>query len=190
MNPTKAAQFLAVASTIAATKNLTDFRRGLHAAIRGYWKGDMDFGTAVNSFMSSIDRGFTRAWRLGAAEFGITPADYSEAEQSTLRQRINEQDPYVMALFGRLIPKARGGLMRDALKEAELFVARFEDVRGQARVMAARDAPMEWTVGVAEHCNTCINKLNGKVKRASWWVSNGILPRRAGAWYLECGGYK
>ena len=102
MGMNQAHQLMTAAATIAATKNLSDFRRGLHAAIRGYWRGDLDFGTAVNSFMGSIERGFTRAWRLGAAEFGITPADYSPAEQQALRTRIIEQDPYAMSLFSWL----------------------------------------------------------------------------------------
>ena len=189
---TKAALALSrAAGLVVATKSLADYTRNIRYAIRSYWKGIAGFDSPIDltiGLMDAIQRGFTQAWAAGAAEWGIKPADYTEGERQALQGKINDQFPYVNALANRIVPKSRGGLLRDAFKEANLFLGRYGEVQNAARVMTGRNAPLEWVLGVAEHCSSCV-KLAGKVKRASWWQSNGILPRVPGAPYLECRGF-
>lgn len=178
-------------SAILSTKSLADYTLNVRYAIRSYWKGIPGKDSPADLTMGLLDaiqRGYSQAWRDGSAECGIKPNDYTEAERQELQKRINDQFPYVTAIANRIVPKSQGGLLRDAFKEISLLLSRYGEVQNAARAMACKDAPLEWVLGVAEHCESCL-KLAGKVKRASWWQQSGILPRRPGAWYLECQGY-
>lgn len=184
----KAMALATAATTLNALRSVGDFQLNIRAQIRIYWRGgsQVDFTIGI---MNAIDRGFRQAWRAGAAEFGIRPDDYSAEEIDELQRRINDQFAFVASFAACIIPQSQGGRLSDAFRMADLWTARYEEVRNAARVMAARNAPLEWVLGVAEHCSSCM-KLAGKVKRARWWQDNGILPRRPGAPYLECRGYR
>ena len=174
---------------LLALKSLPEFRRGIRNAVRGYWTGAFDQLTAVDAMMSAIEGGFPKAWKLGAAECGIKLDDYTNDEKNELQNRINGQWVYVADFLARIITKANGGKLDAAFVQSEIWIARYDEVRNAARVMACKDKPLEWVLGVAEHCDSCV-KLSGKVKRASWWQTNGILPRQPGAPYLICGGWR
>lgn len=179
------------AGVIIAMRGIADFRRNLRQQTRRYWNevdSHMDF---VIGMSNAIDRGFRQAWRAGAAECGIRPQDYSDAEIAELQRRINDQFPFITALATDFSDELRSsdGKLLSLYGRLELWVARYEEIRNQAKVMACKNAPLEWVLGIAEHCKSC-RKLEGKVKRASFWQESGILPRRAGADYLECNGYK
>jgi hypothetical protein len=63
-------------------------------------------------------------------------------------------------------------------------------VRDKAKVMACADTKLEWVQGPSEEgCGSC-SRLNGKVKRASYWNRVNVLPRVHGAPYLACNGFR
>ncbi len=192
---TKASSLACIATAtgaLLALKSLPEFRRGIRNAVRGYWNGKLGDGSQlafVDALMTTIEAGFPKAWKLGAAECGIKPADYTNDEKNELSSRVNGQWIFASDFAGRIVTKANGGKLGAAFAASEIWIARYDEVRNAARVMACKDKPLEWVLGVAEHCSSCV-KLSGKVKRASWWQTNGILPRQPGAAYLVCGGWR
>ena len=116
--------------------------------------------------------------------------ELTNAEKDMLQQKINDQYPYITQ-FGAHIAintQALGGKLTPLFLRADLWIARYDEVRTLAKAMACRDQKLEWVIGVAEHCASCL-KLNGKVKRGSYWTAQGVLPRVAGSTVLDCGGY-
>jgi hypothetical protein len=83
-------------------------------------------------------------------------------------------------------PKAK---LSDADGRLALWKARFDDVRNRAKMILGQDAKLEWIYGDTEHCDTCA-RLNGVVKRASFWMSHGVLPQAPPNPRLKCGGWK
>jgi hypothetical protein len=70
-----------------------------------------------------------------------------------------------------------------------LWGNRYLEMQGMGEALAGKDQKAMWVLGIADHCISCL-KLAGKVKRYSWWYGNKVLPRVAGAEYLECKGYR
>lgn len=169
-------------------KSLVDFRRNLRAQVRRYWAGEDAKGDFVFNFFNAVDRGFNQAFAAGAAECGIRPNEYTNEMKTVLQNKINEQFPYINNLANRIVVKADGGKLGKAMREIEVWIARYGELLNMGKLLACADRKLKWVLGAAEHCPSCV-KLSGKVKRASYWKAHGILPRVAGAEYLECKGY-
>ncbi len=169
-------------------KSLISFRRSLRAHVRKYWKGYSTSGDFIFGFHEAVEFGFMRAFRLGAASCGVKPADYTQKMKNALQSKINEQFTHIMGLADDIVIQADGGKLSAAFRRIEIWVARYGEVKQLGTLLACGDKPLEWVIGIAEHCKSCL-KLNGKVKRASFWENKGILPRVAGATYLDCKGY-
>jgi hypothetical protein len=178
----------------------SDFQLETRAAFRKVWSGiisdPFDF---VDEMVGIITRGLTRAWIEGAKEEGIEEQDLTETERNALEDLINGQFVFLPGLSQDIL-EIREKAIEDGVtpglrnmptslfNRASLWVNRYGQARTQGKIMAAADKPTVWLLGEAEHCSSCI-RLNGKVKRASFWVKSGILPRVPGAPYLECKGY-
>lgn len=168
------------------TKSQSTFRASIRAAIRSYWKGVFSQSEFEDAMESAITRGFRQAWLEGAKECGITSLDdLTDRETNALQSAILEQIPYIFNLAEDLNTEGKLGPLFD---RSELWIKRYGEIRIKAKAYACADKPQEWILGKAEHCSSCL-KLAGKVKRASYWVDSGILPRNAGAGYLECKGF-
>lgn len=173
---------------------LSDYGLGLRAAMRGYWQGVWSRFEFIDSMISTIQRGFIRAWHEGAAECGIGPDELSETEQAALQVAINSQFAYLLQLADfifdnrRELPRSERLRWDQVMARTRTWQNRYEEVKNQARVMACKDRKGMWVLGEAEHCKSCL-KLAGKVKRFSYWHDKQVLPRVADASYLECRGY-
>lgn len=176
-----------------------DFQLEIRAAFRQLWAGQKARFGFVDEMVSVIQRGLTRAWHQGAKEQGINPDELTEDELNRLEDTINEQFPFLPALAQDILSvrnqaiedgKTPGlrNMPRELFNRADLWVKRFDQTRILANAMAKLDNRKAWRLGDAEHCSSCL-KLDGKVKRASFWVNSGILPRVADAFYLECRGF-
>lgn len=180
-----------------STKNKADFRRAMRAAVRGLWQGYFDGFDFVDQFRAALTRGLTQAWHAGAAECGIKPDEFSDDETRALNNLIYGQLPYAPGFANEIITErerqaeegAVAGTLAKYFNRVDVWVNRYDEAKNQARVMACADKKLRWTLGRAEHCSSCV-KLDGKVKRASYWYDNGIIPRVLGAPYLECRGYR
>lgn len=180
------------------TKSIGDFGAGIRAVVRGYWSGALDEFGFVDSMISAINRGFTQAWNEGAAECGIQPDELSQDEKDALQRFINDQTGHIFN-YGRDIairrdvhqqsPRDPAGKLDPLLSRAELWINRYNEASQRAKSMACADKKMKWVLGEAEHCASCL-KLDGKIKRMSFWTERGIIPQVAGAEYLECKGFR
>jgi hypothetical protein len=176
----------------AKASRVGDYRSALRSAIRGLWTGVSDFDGFFEAMVVAIERHITLAWYAGAKDCGVLPDELTRDERIQLQRAINYEKQWITG-FGLTIEegsKANGGLLRPLFSRAEIWIGRWEGTRDAARAMACRDKKLKWTIGSArEHCGSCL-KLNGKVKRASFWSETGILPRTHGADFLECNGFR
>lgn len=169
----------------------SDLRSGLRAAVRGYWSAKTDLLDFIDGITATLERNYRRAWLEGLAEFGITELDMTDEEKQALNLEINNQLAYVLD-FAEAIHKGNkenGGKLEVFFRRVELWVNRYDQIVSLARAMAGADKPLEWVMGEAEHCQSCL-KLAGKVKRASYWKRAGILPATPNATFLECKGFQ
>lgn len=146
----------------------------------------------------AIRVGITAAWEEGALKAGIQPDELSPGEQRAMQNEINGQLQHVLRLMSdilvlreRIALKTRDydSVKARLLDRATLWANRYYEVVAKATALVGKDQKLRWTIDpFKKNCSSCL-KLNGKVKRASWWVANGILPRVAGAPYLMCRGF-
>lgn len=166
-------------------KTLAGYRMLLRENARGLWSGVVDWFQFYSSMQLSINRGFNQAWEEGMKVFGMTMEDMTPDERTKLNIEINHEYQYIegVADFIEANSRANGGKLSSCLQRIEQWVAAYTRVKQLATAMAAKDKPLKWTMNeLAEHCHSCI-KLNGKVKRGSYWQRH-VTPKQ---WdKLEC----
>ena len=172
---------------LISSKNIGNFRLSLRSAVRRYWRGGskQDF---IFDFSVAIDRGFNRAFRVGAASCGVKPNQITNEMDAALQDKINSQFSHIVSFADTIMTKGDKGKLSAAFNKLGIWVARYGEVENLGKVSACGKQRLKWVIGIAEHCRSCL-RLNGIVKPASFWQSKGILPRVAGAEYLECHGY-
>jgi hypothetical protein len=173
-------------------KTTGTYRRGLRGPVRGLWSGVLDYDQFFDMMVSAIRVGLTIAWTKGARECGIRPDEWSPEEKRQLEQRIQYEYQWIAGLGETTMQNSRaeGGKLKPLYNRLEVWIGRWEGVQSEARTMACADRKFEWVIGPSEqNCSSC-SRLNGKVKRGSYWQSRGILPRIHDAPYLECGGWR
>jgi hypothetical protein len=168
----------------------TDYARGIDQAAAAYWKE----GVTGNFFarMRQVTKfGLRDAFDAGGADMGITPDDYTEQDIALRDEIITEEQSHINDLLGYLDGLANNAQAKlsDAAPRLDLWKARFDDMRNRAKMILGKDAKLEWVYGDTEHCETCA-RLNGVVKRASFWQSHGVLPQSPPNPMLKCGGWK
>ena len=168
-----------------------EFQTSLRAATYGLWSGKMDLGDFIRSMVSSIMRHLLLAFEQGLKVCGMTLDDLEERERLQGLEFANKQFAHI-ADFGRWIEahnKESGGLYRSVTQRQSVWVARWQESFNIGKTLACSDRKVEWVLGMAEHCRSCL-KLSGKVKRMSYWRDKGVLPRVAGSLVLACHGFK
>lgn len=167
------------------------YRAGLRAPIRGLWLGVMDRDQFHREMSRAINRFLRLAWESGAAECGVRLDELTPDEQAALQKAIDYEHLWIGGYANEIerVSKAKGGLLTPLYNRAEIWVGRWEGVKSQASILACGDEKREWVVGPTEHCRSC-KKLEGQVRRASFWAERGIFPRIHGAWWLACHGYR
>lgn len=171
--------------------SIESFRRGIRSSVRALWSGVIDSRQFAVSMQAAIGRGIANAWEVGASEGGITPDEYSTDEQKALAEFLTTQYESV-GEFGVYIVshnKKSGKPLEPLLSRAEMWVNQYESARMRAAAMAAGNEKRVWTLGATKvHCPSC-KKLEGIVKRYSFWLEH-VMPRSAPNDGLECGGYR
>ena len=170
------------------------YRSEIRNATRSLWNGAIDYDQFFDVMMLNIRLGLTAAWHSGMKSVGLLPTDMSALEKQELQQlifsEINHIGPYADAIEQG--SKANGGKLSALWPRAEMWINRYVDVENRARAMAQNDPKLEWQINVTrrvEHnCSTCL-KLNGKVKRASYWQTRGLYPQNPPNPHLECQGW-
>lgn len=170
-----------------AQKSITDYGRQLRGAVRGLWNGSIDVSSFIVNVSTALERAFEKAWTEGARTQGIEPGERTPQEQAKLDEMIFEQSGFIpgFAEYVQAHLKADDFKLATAQARTPMWTNRYRDVRTTAELMAGADTKRVWVLGPTEHCSSCL-KLAGKVKRNSFWLSSGILPRNPN---LECGGW-
>lgn len=169
----------------AIDSNQKDFLRSVRANIRALWSGEWELFEFINAMRLTIDAGYTRAWIEGAAECGIGVGDLTEEERFLLRSRITQDQVYAdnLGLDVETNSKINGGKLYSFYPRSDLWANNYNELRNLARYMACNNQKLKWIKTAKESCTSCI-KLNGKVKRASYWREHDVHPQHRGK--LEC----
>lgn len=181
-----------VKKTSLDSRGTENYRRGLRAAVRGLWLGALDRDQFWESMSLTINSGITSAWHAGAADCGIAPDELSPEELTALQKAIDYEHLWIGGFANTIMEntKAKGGKLTPLFSRAEIWIGRWEGTRSAARVMACKDKKLKWNQGPTEQgCPTC-SRLNGQVRRASFWQAKGVLPRVHGSPLLDCQGYR
>lgn len=166
-------------------KSIENYRLGIRAAFRGLWSGAFDFFDFYAAMDTTIQRGFSQAWREGALRCGIDFDELSRDELNALRSEIVRETQFIDGVAGFIEANSRdnGGKLSVVMQRAELWIQAYDRVANRAQSMACKDQKLKWVLNPAEHCSSCL-KLEGKVKRASFWTERGVYPK---AWdKLDC----
>ena len=172
-----------------------NYRRGIVSAAKALWLGAMDYYQAFDALDTAIRQGIPRAWYEGAKICGIAPNELSPEERTAMQSALFNQTSYIngFLMFVEDNSKASGGKWSTVAARTNTWVNRYNDIVNQAKVSACADQKLEWVfnaLGVTKNpCNTCQNKLNGKVKRASYWERVGVRPQNAPNPMLDCSGW-
>lgn len=166
------------------------YRSALRSPLRGLWTGVMDRAQFRESFRRAVEAGFTAAWRRGAEACGIKPEELTQEELFTLDEAIVQEWGYIDGLADAIEENSRDndGKLGPLNKRLDLWVRRFKDVENRAKAMACKDQKLRWVINPAkETCCSCI-RLNGKVKRASFWQARGVRPQHPSLHCMESAG--
>lgn len=168
-----------------------DFGLAIRSAIRSLWGGQVDMAMFIAQMQAAMGRRLRQAWYEGAAACGVAKDELTYNETVRLDVEVQGLMTYIPPLAQHVMQnsKAQGGKLQPLLQRGEMWTARYEQLKQQGQALACADKKLEWVLGDAEHCSSCL-KLNGKVKRASTWYDSGIIPRVAGADFLVCKGYR
>ena len=193
---TDRAEWIAACKGVAL-KKYTDasYTQGIYDAARLYWKEGSrgNFNTRMNQV---IKFGLNDAWILGAADVGVAPDEFEQADKDQIAGIINEEKSHVSGLLDFLdgIANNPQSKLQDANYRLNLWTARFEDVVDQARVWFGQKTRFVWVYGdTVNHCHTGDGKggvgcsaLVGIVAFGYEWDQAGIRPKSS---QLACGGF-
>ena len=171
---------------------IADYQKDIRGVMRAFWNGTVDFDQFFDLMLDTVRLGLTRIWNAGAAECGIQPSELSPEEKTKLAQMINSENTHIfeVADFIEQNSKANGGKFRQILPRAALWGQRGLDAFNQAKILACGDQKLKWNYDPAkENCPSC-KRLNGKVKRASFWRRSGIRPQNPPNNSIACGGWR
>lgn len=160
-------------------KALSGFRANVRAEIRALWNGERDQFTFIDNMVFVIERGLTQAWAEGAKVCGVKLAELTPVEKYALEDTINGQFAYLptLASFITANSKANKGKLSTVFRRANYWVNQYNSTANRAKTMACQDQKLKWEIDPGKkNCDSCV-KLNGKVKRASFWAAAGVRPQ-------------
>jgi hypothetical protein len=166
------------------------YRADLMGAARQFWK-DGSRGGLITRMKEITKFGLRDAWDEGGAALGITPENYTEQDLAVRDEIITEEQSHITDLVDYIDALANSGQpLSNADTRLDIWARRFGDVKDRAKVVMGKDAKLEWVYDpTKEHCTSCA-RLNGIVKRASFWQANGVLPKSPPNPMLACGGWQ
>ena len=167
------------------------YRARLRSVTRALWTGVFDVDQFFDEMVSVITAGLTDAWEEGAKDCGIKPEDLDKEELAALRAAIGRERNFVFA-FGDAVDagsKANKGKLKPLMQRVDTWANRYTDVANQARIKACANKKLEWQLGDAEHCQSCL-KLAGQVRRGKVWEKQGVRPQSPPNGKLKCKGWK
>lgn len=162
------------------------YRTEIFQAARLYWKEGVR-GNFTTRMFGTIKFGLQAAFDQGASVVGVEPDDYEDADKQFIADIIAGEKSHVSGLLDFLDGLARSGIknLSDADYRLEMWANRYPDVQGRAESHFGKRRRLQWVLGDAEHCETCL-ALSGIVAWAQEWEVSGIQPKSR---KLACNGY-
>lgn len=171
--------------------SINAYRAALRSNVRGLWTGVLDEGQFFDGMRGAINRRLTQSAELGAESCNIKFNEFTPAEQLELGKAIQTELTFLQGLATDIQDNKRGvGKLTPFLNRvSELWLNRYREFNSKFKALVCKDLKMEWVLNpIKENCPSCV-RLNGKVKRGSFWTNSGILPNVPNAGYLVCGGF-
>jgi len=173
-------------------KSIETYNRQLWSyALELYRTGDG--GVFLDQFVTAIANQLTRAWNEGAREVGVDPKEMTDDDKAELKAIIDSEYDQIIKLAEAILESRSGTLdeFRQAFRNRiDLWVNRYTDVIGRARVYFGGKTRLKWTLGKTEqHCDSCL-ALDGIVAFAYEWELAGIKPKAPPNAMLSCGGWE
>lgn len=153
-----------------------------------------DTGEFWSETRELITRQYPVAWAEGMMDVDLTLADMTARERQALQAATNAARGAVRGLQRFITAHLKKDdptrtYANTIAPRVNIWINGYAAVANRAAAMAGKDQKMEWRLGPTDiNCRSCL-KLDGKVKRASWWADNSVLPRIPGAPWLSCKGY-
>lgn len=167
-------------------KTVEDFTKSLNAAALGLYN-TLNLIIFSDDMLFTIERNLSAAWFAGMRSCGLEPSDITPEEDSARVRFITSQLGYVSGLAQAIVSaKLNGQNFSVIAPRLDLWANRWNEANNMAKAMACSDQKQVWVLGATDHCATCL-KMAGKVKRASQWSANGVLPQGSN---LACGGWR
>lgn len=180
-----------VLEALDETKTEAFYRQALIKYVRDFYTGAADVGETIDRFARMIEEQFGRAWREGMREAGMAPEDMTDEERQALEAAINKEENFVLDYLSDIdSARIQQKPIEPLLSRVPLWANRYNQIKMDALTMARADGALIWILGETEqHCSSCL-KLNGIVKRGSFWRTSGVMPQNAPNSSLECGGWR
>jgi hypothetical protein len=162
------------------------YTREIYNAAAQYWK-DGNKGGFRSRMNGTIKFGLPGAWEQGAASVEVVPADFSPEDKAALNAIITEEQSHVNDLLTFIDGLANNSSARlsDANPRLDMWIKRYNDVKNQALIRFGGKQRLQWKLGSAEHCETCLG-LSNIIAWAQEWDKSGIKPKDK---RLACHGY-
>lgn len=170
-------------------EDVGDYGVAIRRIFYALWSGKSDKDWFRDNMQYMVDRGLRRAWKEGMESVGLTMDDMTDEEEADLGAIILDQYGYIDGAADFVIAnsKANDGKLADIQPRAQMWVNRYNQVLGKARMSAASNPLLTWTEGpTKEKCADCIY-ANGRTYRASVWKKWGWETQSS---RLACNGFK
>ena len=126
-------------------------------AARQYWK-DGSKGGFKTRMNGTIKFGLNAAFEQGASVVGVEPDEFNSEDKDYINSIIDEEKSHVSDLLDFIDKLANDPTARlsDADYRLNMWANRYPDVQDQAKVYFGKKTRLKWTLGDAEHCETCL----------------------------------
>jgi hypothetical protein len=166
----------------------SDYYHAVYDEVYGYLTGNRPVTTFVQRLVTAAASAFINAAEIGYQDGGATlPLDDETA--AWLRAATDSEFQHIDTLFERLSQEWEGiDPATEATARAEGYIQHLDTILSEAKVRAAGNKMLTFDGDDGkESCPEC-KKLKGKRHRASWWISNGLIPG-PGNENFTCNGY-
>lgn len=164
------------------------YDQALRSAVRDFYNGKIDAFEFIDKMVYLITEQFTRAWNEGMRSVGLDPQEDMEPEwQEVLDDRIQQEINVIDGFAGDIEAAAadkENNPIAPLLARVSMWSNRYNELVSLAVATCGRNK-LEWVLGEAEHCETCL-RLSGCVDWSENWTESGWLPQTN---MLRCGGF-
>lgn len=174
-------------------RGLEIYTKSIRGIAYGLWSNSISQAEFVTAFTSATNRGLGRAWREGAAEFGIAPDELTAAERSEIESEIGAQGQFINRLStdikrGDRITGGKWGQFKDRINSA--WSNTYNNLKNRGMLLAGKNQKMEWVLHLAhfteDPCEDCLI-MNGRVYRQETWRNARVFPQSRN---LKCNGFQ